>query len=288
MEIGDTGRRITPQGEAAGPYLNPVRIFALWWHRRDLIRQLTRREVLGRYQGSILGLGWSFVQPLAMLCAYTFVFSVIFKVKWGLAPDEGRGGFALALFMGMLTFAIFAEMANGAPRLVLENANYVKRSVFPLEVLPVVRLLGILVNTAFGLAVWLGGLLALQQKVTWTLALLPLTWLPVILFALGCGYFLASLGVFIRDIGATVNVVTTILFFLTPIFYPLEMVPEPYRIFVRLNPLALFVEDARRVALKGLPPDWLWLGGETALGLLVLILGFIWFMKTKKAFADVI
>jgi lipopolysaccharide transport system permease protein len=243
---------------------------------------------VGRYKGSFIGLGWSFIQPLAMLCVYTFVFSVIFKVRWGIEAGEGKATFALALFIGLITFSVFSEMVNSAPSLILGNANYVKKVVFPLEILPLVRLFSTLINAVFSLGVLMAGILFINHFVPWTALLLPLVWLPMMMFTLGCGFFLASLGVFVRDIGTVIGVLTTMLFFLTPIFYPISAVPEQFRIFCRINPIAIFVEDARRVVLWGLSPDWPWFFFGMALSVAVLIFGFVWFMKSKKAFADVI
>jgi|WetSurMetagenome_2_1015567.scaffolds.fasta_scaffold26884_4 lipopolysaccharide transport system permease protein len=279
---------ISPGGESVSGFFNPVRIVAHLWKYRDLIRQLTWREVVGRYKGSFVGLGWSFIQPLIMLCVYTFVFSIIFKVRWGVESGEGKAAFALALFMGLITFSVFSEVANSAPSLVLGNANYVKKVVFPLEILPLVRLCSTLINAVFSLGVLFAGILIINHFIHWTALLLPLIWLPMMMFTLGCGFFLASLGVFVRDIGTVIGVLTTMLFFLTPIFYPISAVPEQFRIFCRINPIAIFVEDARRVVLWGLSPDWPWFFFGMALSVAVLIFGFVWFMKSKKAFADVI
>ena len=279
---------ISPRGESVRGFVNPVRIVVHLWKYRDLIRQLTWREVVGRYKGSFIGLGWSFLQPLIMLGVYTFVFSVIFKARWGVESGEGKAAFALALFMGLITFTVFSEVANSAPSLVLGNVNYVRKVVFPLEILPLVRLFSALINAVFSLGVLFVGLLLINHFIHWTALLLPLIWLPMMLFTLGCGYFLASLGVFVRDIGTVIGVLTTMLFFLTPIFYPISAVPEQFRVVFRINPLALFVEDARRVVLWGLPPDWPWFFCGMALSGAMMIFGFLWFMKSKKAFADVI
>lgn len=242
---------------------------------------------MGRYKGTFVGLGWSFVQPLIMLLVYTFVFSVIFQAKWGVDPGEGRAAFALALFMGMITFGIFSEVANSVPSLILANVNFVKKVVFPLEILPFIKFLSSLINALFGLVVLLVSILVINHSIHWTIALLPLVWLPLMMFTMGCGYFLAALGVFVRDVGATIGMLTTILFFLTPIFYPLHAVPEQLRIFCRINPLAIFVEDSRRVVLWGILPDWPWYFGGLIFSFLVCIFGFVWFIKSKKAFADV-
>ena len=279
---------ISPRGESVRGFFNPVRIVVHLWKFRDLIRQLTWREVVGRTKGSFVGLGWSFIQPVIMLGVYTFVFSVIFKARWGVESGEGKAAFALALFMGLITFSVFSEVANSAPCLVSGNTNYVKKVVFPLEILPLVRLCSALINAVFSLGVLFMGILIINHSIFWTALLLPLIWLPMLMFTLGCGYFLASLGVFVRDMGAVIGVLTTMLFFLTPIFYPISAVPEWFRVFCRINPLALFVEDARRVVLWGLSPDWPWFFFGMALSGATLICGFVWFMKSKKAFADVI
>ncbi len=281
-------RIISPRGEGVRRFLNPLRIGAHLWQHRDLIRQLTRREVVGRYKGSVIGMGWSLIQPVVMLGVYTFVFSVIFKARWGVQADEGRFAFALALFSGLVTFGVFSEVANSAPSLVLGNANYVKKVVFPLEILPLVRLLSALANALTSLAVLFAGILISGHGLHWTALLFPLVWLPMLLFTLGCGYVLASLGVFVRDMGTLVGVATTMLFFLTPIFYPLSAVPAELRFLCRINPLAVFVEDARRVLLWGLAPEWGWFFAGVAVSAATLFGGFLWFMKSKKAFADVI
>jgi lipopolysaccharide transport system permease protein len=286
--MAESIKMISPRGESVRGFFNPVRIVAHLWKYRDLIRQLTWREVVGRYKGSFIGLGWSFIQPLIMLCVYTFVFSVIFKARWGVESNEGKAAFALALFVGLITFSVFLEVVNSAPSLVLGNANFVKKVVFPLEILPLVRLFSTLINAVFSLGVLFSGILIINHFIHWTAFLLPFVWLPMMLFTLGCGYFLASLGVFVRDIGTVIGVVTTILFFLTPIFYPISAVPEQFRYFYRINPIAIFVEDARRVVLWGLSPDWPWFFFGMTLSAAVLIFGFVWFMKSKKAFADVI
>ncbi len=269
-------------------FLSPVKIMFHLWNHRNLIRQFTWREVVSRYKGSYMGMGWSVVQPLLMLFIYTFVFSVIFKARWGADPNESRLAFGLALFIGLITFGIFSEVANTSPFIVLSHSNLVKKIVFPLEILPLVRLLSTLVNAIFSLAVLFIGVLAVYHHIHLTIILLPLVWIPMCLFSLGCGYFLSSLGVFIRDIGATINVITTMFLFLTPIFYPLDAVPERFRVFCLLNPIAIYVEDARRVVLWGITPNWSLFFAGLIFSIIVFLAGFAWFMKTKKAFADVL
>jgi lipopolysaccharide transport system permease protein len=223
-----------------------------------------------------------------VLAVYTYVFSVIFNMKWGVASQGGRLEFALALFVGILTFNILGEVANAAPTLIITHVNYVKKVVFPLEILPLVKLFGALINSFFGIIIILIALFFSGQNISWTLFLLPIVWLPVVLFSLGLGFLLSALGVFIRDIGASIGVIVNMFFFLSPIFYPIEAVPSHLRIYCRLNPIAIFVENARRVVLWGRIPDWPWYLGSFLIALLILISGYAFFMKSKRAFADVI
>ena len=233
-------------------------------------------------------MAWSFIQPLIMLAIYTFVFSVIFQAKWDVGMAQGREAFAMTLFTGMITFNLFSETANQAPTVVLNHSNLVKKVVFPLEVLPVVILGSVIVNSLFSLSILMLGLLVSGQGIPWTIFLLPLVWFPLLLFSLGVAYFLSSLGVFIRDIGATVGLLTTVLFFMSPIFYPASAVPEEFQFLSRLNPIAIFVENARGVVLWGKLPEGSVFFSNFVFSFIVFILGFLWFFKSKKAFADVL
>ncbi len=268
--------------------LNPVWIGRRFWVYRELIRQLTWREVVIHYKGSFLGVGWSFVQPLLMLCVYTFVFSVVFNARWGMRTEETRIAFALALFMGIVTFNLFAEMLNASPTIILRRVNLVKKIVFPLDVLPLVQFLSVLVNSLFSLAVLVAGVLLVYGSIPWTAVFLPLVWLPMMMLSLGCGYFMASLGVFVRDCSAVVRVLSMMLFFLSPIFYPISAVPPDFQIFIKLNPVAIFVENARRVFIWGMTPEWNWFIGGAVFSFFAMAAGYGWFMKSKKAFVDVI
>ncbi len=268
-------------------FLNPLTVVRHLFQYRGLIKQLTQREVVGRYKGSFLGLAWAFIQPLIMLGVYTFVFSIIFETKWGMSPQGGRLSFALALFVGILTFSIVGDVANAAPGLIIGHANYVKKVIFPLEILPLVTLLSTVIHALFGMAILFIGIFISDLDFKWTVFLLPVAWFPAMLFSLGWAYFLSALAVFVRDVGQSVGVIVTMFFFLSPIFYPLEAIPPSLRIYCQLNPIAVFVEDARRVILWGKCPDWPWYFGGLAVSLLIFLLGFFWFMRSKNAFADV-
>jgi lipopolysaccharide transport system permease protein len=279
---------ISARRDSARQYANPVTMVQNLWTHRELIVQFTRREVLQRYKGSYLGLLWSFATPLALLLVYTFVFSVIFKVRWEGAVTDSQAEFALALFAGLIAFNIFSESILAAPGLIVGSPNYVKKVVFPLEILPVSKLGSAIINSLFSLMILLAGAVIIRGSLPWTLILLPIVYLPLILLCLGLGWFLASLGVFIRDISHLLGVVVQMLFFMTPIFYPLSAIPERFRFFLYLNPLTFIVNHFRRVILWGQWPDWGEFVAITASMAVVCLLGYIWFMKSKKTFADVV
>lgn len=258
------------------------------WHNRRLVWQMAQREVLGRYRGSIMGMAWSFVQPLFMLGVYTFVFSVVFKARWGLDGDAGRASFAITLFVGMIVHGLFAEVSNRAPGLVLTNVGYVKRVVFPLEILPWIAMGSALFHAGVSLGVLLLAQLLLAHQLPWTLTFFPLVIAPLVLGTLGLAWFLAALGVYVRDIGQAIGLVTTVLLFLSPVFYPLSALPEDLRGWLYLNPLTFVIEEARAVLLFGRGPHWGGWALSCTLGLLSAWAGFWWFQRTRKGFADVV
>lgn len=269
-------------------YLSPYALVCNLWRYRALIWQFTRREVEGRYRGSFLGLLWSFINPLVLLLIYTFVFGVVFKSRWQNSRTGGLGEFALVLFCGLTAFSIFSECVHRAAHVIVQVPNYVKKVVFPLEILPVSLLGAALFHALVSLGILIVANVVLTQALPWTLVLLPVVLLPLVCLCLGLAWFLASLGVFIRDIGYTVTLVVQVLFFTTPIFYSIESIPLSVRVFIRLNPLASIVENVRRVVLWGQVPDW---AGLLVWGVITLVgmqLGYAWFMRTKRAFADVL
>jgi lipopolysaccharide transport system permease protein len=282
--------RAAPRGLAAEflTQANPAVFLPVLWRHRYLIRQLTWREVTGRYRSSALGFLWSFVTPLVMLSLYTFVFGLVLRARWPGTREGSLSDFGLMLFAGLTAFSLFSECVNRAPSLITSSPNYVKKVVFPLEVLPVSVLGSALFHTAISALI----LIVAQQLVTgspvWTAVFLPLVLLPLVCLALGVSWFLASLGVFLRDIGHTVALAMQVLFFMTPIFYAPEALPVRLRFIVRFNPLAPIVNNMRRVSVLGQPPRWEGLAFSMVVGLIVLCLGHAWFAKSKQAFADVI
>ncbi|MDF1594048.1 MAG: ABC transporter permease [Desulfobacterales bacterium] len=258
------------------------------WRHRQLIVQMTRRDVAGRYRGSVLGMAWSFFNPVFMLAVYTFVFSVVFKARWGVDVDEGKTQFAIVLFVGMIVHGLLAEVLNRAPGLILANTNYVKKVVFPLEILPVVSMGAALFHSLVSLVVLLAACVIFNGYLHWTAILTPLVLLPLIVLTLGLAWMLASLGVFLRDVGQTIIIITTVMLFLAPVFYPVSAVPEAVRVFIMANPLTFIIEQAREVLIWGRLPNWLGLGIYTLVATAFAWAGYAWFQKTRKGFADVL
>ncbi len=254
---------------------------------RQLIWAMTKREVVGRYRGSVLGILWSFFNPVLMLSVYTFVFSVVFKARWNGAV-ESKSEFAIVLFAGMIVYSLFAETINRAPALIVSNVNYVKKVVFPLEILPLVALGSALFHTAVSTLVWMLFYGAIHGSLQWTSIFFPLILLPLAMFTLGLSWFLASLGVYLRDVAQTVSIFTSIMMFLSPVFFSIASVPESIRPFMNANPLTFIIEQGRDVLIWGYPPAWPSYLVYSMAGLTTAWLGFAWFQKTRKGFSDVL
>ena len=243
---------------------SPREMVASLWRNKGLIRNLVHRDVVGRYQGSILGIFWSLATPIFMLAVYTFVFSVVFKARWGAGGSESKTEFALVLFAGLMIFNLFSECIGRAPGLILANVNYVKKVVFPLEVLPWVSLGSSLFHFAVSLGVWLATYLVLFGVPHWQVVLLPLVLGPLMLL------------------------VITVLMFLTPIFYPASSLPPAYQPLMFMNPLTPPIEIVRDLLYWGQLPNMTLLVLYASVSLACALLGFAWFQKTRKGFADVL
>ncbi|WP_295447154.1 ABC transporter permease [uncultured Thiodictyon sp.] len=267
---------------------SPRQMAFSFWHNRGLINQLVRREVIGRYRGSMLGVAWSFFNPMLMLLVYTFVFSVVFKSRWGQSDNESQASFAVLLFVGMIVHGLFAEVANRAPMLIFANVNYVKRVVFPLEILPLVAIGSALFHASVSLLVLLLAQVVFAHELHWTIVLFPLVVMPLVLATMGAAWFLASIGVYVRDIGQTIGIVTTVMMFLAPVFYPLSSLSPRYQALLQINPLTFIIESGRQVLLFGQSPNWYGWTLYLAISMLVAWGGFWWFQKTRKGFADVV
>jgi lipopolysaccharide transport system permease protein len=260
---------------------------ALWRHK-ELWWRLTEREVLGRYRGSLLGMAWGFLNPLAMLAVYTFVFSQVFKARWGNLEDSGPIGFAVNLFAGLIVFNFFAECANRAPGMVLANPNYVKKVIFPLEILAGVIVGGAFFNALTSLIVLAIFELVGFRHIPLTALWLPLVWLPLLTGCLALTWLLGALGVFLRDVGQIVAVMVSMLMYLSPIFFPLSALPARWQPILVMNPLAPVIEQTRRVLVDGSQPSLSYLIMATILTTIICEASFRSFQKAKRAFADVL
>lgn len=257
------------------------------WENRALLRALVVREVLGRYRGSALGLLWALFNPILMLAVYTFVFSVVFKARWSGGSDSPTE-YALALFAGLIAYNLFAECVTRSPGLVLANANYVKKVIFPLEILPVVGIGAALFHALVSLCVWLAFFVAVSGLPAATVAWTPLVLLPLVLLVAGVSWALASLGVYLRDVGQVTSLLTTVLLFMSPVFYPASALPERLQPVYQLNPLTSIIEMLRDVLMWGKAPSPTSLALATLVGAMVAWGGFAWFQKTRRGFADVL
>lgn len=252
--------------------------------RRHLIWNFVRRDLRNRYIGSMMGFFWSVIHPIVLLAAYTFVFSVIFQVRLrGPIPDN----FPIFLFCGILPWLYFQDTVQRSATCVVDNSNLIRKTLFPSEILPVTLALSNLVTHLVGLAILLTALIWLGT-LSWAALLLPLYWLLLGVFALGLGWLAAAVQVFVRDAAQVISVAMVLWFWLTPIFYQRELVPERFLPLVAWNPLAYVVEGYRELLLAGRLPD---LGQLLILGAFSLgafLLGGAVFRGTKREFVDVL
>lgn len=251
---------------------------------------MTKREILSRYKGSFLGLLWSLITPIMMLAIYTFVFSIVFKVRLDHENNiyDDKTSFAILLFVGLIIYNLFSECLSRAPGLILTNVNFVKKVVFPLEILPLVSLGSALFHAGISFLVLVAFLFITNHAPHWTSIFLPLIILPLLLLTTGLSWLLASIGVFVRDIGQFIGLLLTMMLFMSPIFYPASALPESVRDYLFLNPLTFIIEQSRSVMLAGNFPDWGGLIIYYMIAIFTAWFGLWWFEKTRKGFADVL
>jgi len=250
----------------------------------DLIFQMVKREVIGRYRGSIMGLFWSFLSPVMLLAVYTLVFSGIFKTSWSTNSGESTTQFAMILFIGMIIHSLFSETLTNAPLIILRNINYVKKMIFPLEILPVVTVGSSLFHAIVSIFVLLIALFVVKGSLPWTVIFLPLIILPFVLLTLGLAWILSSLGVFLRDIVQPIGLSMTILLFASPVFYPVTAFPESMRPWLILNPLTFIIDQSRNVVIYGAIPNLFGLLLYSFVSICIFWIGYIWFQKTRRGF----
>ena len=258
----------------------------LAYQRRSLIWQFVKRDVQSRYRESWLGVTWTFLTPLLMLGVYTFVFRDVFQSRW-VGSNEGGIDFALRLYAGLVVFSFFSECISRAPTLIVEQPNLVKKVVFPLELLSWISVCSALVHLGISASILVVAALA-TDYVHASAWLLPLVWLPLFPLVLGLSWFLSALGVYVRDISPLIGLVVSFMMFMSPVFYPLSALPDPWGSWMALNPLATIIEGTRQVLLDGHLPEPEPLLAQFAAALVIAVLGHWWFSLTRRGFADVL
>ncbi len=252
----------------------------------ELIFSLARRELVGRYRGSVLGVLWALVTPFVMIGIFTFIFAGIFGARFG--STGSHWDYALYLFCGLLPWTMFQETVQQSANTIVSKANLVKRVVFPLETLPVAQTLSSAGNQMIGTIALLIACIVLRRQFHLTVIWLPVLLIPQLVLALGVAWLIASLGVFLRDIAQGVALLLTAWFFLTPIIYPESVVPGQFRTLIKINPFTPLISSYRRTILEGLGPDWQGLAYFALFAMVCFLFGYWWFARTRKNFADVI
>lgn len=254
---------------------------------RALIIQLVKREITGRYRGSFLGVIWSFLNPLLMITIYTFVFGIVFKSRWRAASADPME-FAVVMFAGVLIHGLIAECITRAPALIVGNVNFVKKVVFPLETLAWVSMGTALFHSLIAMIIFIGAILLWQGNVPASVLLVPIIMMPFVLLTVGLVWFISALGVYLRDIGQLMGIVSSLLMFLAPVFYPLSSVPHSLSGYLYLNPITFIVEQVRNAAIWGQPVDWIGWCVYSLVAWGVAWLGLSWFQRMRGGFADVL
>lgn len=255
---------------------------------RPVFRQFLRREILGRYRGSMLGITWAFINPLLMLGVYTFVFVEVFKARWPGVEESGGLAFSQRIFAGLIIFNLFSEVVARAPTLIIEQSNLVKKVAFPLELLPFVVLGSALFHFLLSTAILLASVIVFDHHFSMTFLLLPLVVLPLLPLLLGLAWLLSALGVFVRDIGPIVALSVSLLMFMSPVFYSAKSLAPRWQFWMNLNPLTPVIENLRLVVFGGGMPHW----GAWCISLVaacvVALFGAWVFRVTRDGFADVL
>lgn len=253
---------------------------------QSLVIELTRREFTGRYRGSFGGVFWSFIQPLFLLSVYTVAFGVILKTRWGFSG--GTAEYALMLFAGLIIFNAFSECLSKSSTLITSNQNFVKKVVFPLELLPVVSVVTVLIHAMIAIVVWFLGYILLFGVPKATAILFPLIFMCLVPVLLGVGWLFSALGVVARDLSQLTGMLNHVLLFLTPIFYSIEAVPPSLQKFLMLNPLTFLVEQFRSVLFLGKTPDFKGLVIYFILASLFAWIALVLFRRLRPTFADML
>lgn len=266
----------------------PVQMLRSMATHRTILRQLVRRDVHSRYRKSVLGMVWALLTPLLTFAVYAYVFSAILEIRFPSRVPDVDHNYGIVLFSGLMLHFFITEVLTRSPTLIVENVNFVKKVVFPLETLPVVAVGSAVVTLGFNFVVLLLALLFFEGRLPVTTLLVPMVWLPFVAMVLGISWFLSSIGVYLRDIGHVVGILSTVMLFGSPILFPVETLPDTLQTLIWLNPLSVPVEATRDLVLWGVLPSLRGLGIYTAVAAATVWLGAYWFQCTKRGFADVL
>lgn len=268
--------------------LSPWFIAANLWRHRELVWQFTLRNIEMRHRGSHLGLVWSVLKPLIMLALYTFVFGYVFKGSFGVHKNESHAEYALAVFIGLSIIQMLNEVIGTSPLMIVTQPNFVKKVVFPLEILPVTGVGASIFHFLISMSLVALGVVLIGPGLTWSALWMPVIVLPVVLLALGLGWLISALGVFLRDIGQITDFLSVVLMYASVVFFPPERIPARVWVFLRFNPVALAVDLSRHALLWDLPLNTAHLLYLYACGILTFLAGHAVFIRLKPAFADVL
>lgn len=264
-------------------------MLSYFWPYRygNLLRQLTRREIQAKFKNSWLGLGWAVITPVAMLVVYVFVFQSVFKARWP-GVEQSAVAFGLNLFTGLILFTWFSDVITRSPKLVTDNPNMVTKVVFPLHLLTWVTLLSSSFQAGISFAVLILGIVLLGGSITWSILFLPVLLIVFAFLLLGFSWFLAGIGVYFPDSQHLTTVMVTPLLFLSPVFYPVSLLPEWIQGVIIFNPLTIIIESVRASVLGGDWPNLYYLAAYIVCALIFSLFGALSFKKLRKGFADVI
>ena len=252
-----------------------------------LLKTLTKADIKQKYQGSVLGILWSLIVPLLMLAIYTFVFSEIFKTKWEI-DTSNKFQFALMLFCGLSIYNMFADVLGRSVSLIVSNQNYVKKVVFPLELLPLVITFSALFNCIISFMVLIIANTILGGTLHTSTLFMPLILLPHIVFCAGIAYLISAISVYLRDMASFVSVLIMVFMYLTPVFFSLTAIPEAFRQVMMFNAMTYAIENMRNVIIYGTSVNWGYFGISCAVSIMLFGLGWWVFRRAKDGFADLL
>lgn len=263
-------------------------MFLSLMRNRSLIVSMCKREIAAQYRGSVIGNFWAFVTPLFMLSIYVLIFGVVFEPRWANTAGDSKISFAIILFVGLMLYDFFVSCIQKSTSLISVNVNFVKKVIFPLEVLPWVILGSALFDFCVKFIVLVVAIIFITHEINWTIVYFPLVLLPLVLSTIGLSWFISATGVFIRDVGHTVNVLTFAMIFVSGVFFPLSSIPAEFQPYARCNIVAFLIEESRKVLIFGEIPDWFGLSIALVASVLIAWFGFWWFQKLRKGFSDVL